>query len=157
MTSFDLDLAATTPLAVGSLQVEIRPATGVAVIDTSINGSVAELTFARMGRTEPRLRLTLANGTFVTTETGGLLITSPGSDLSLRVTDLTPGGASSSLRLLDPAVLVADYGVGAVILRRDQTYDARRARLELLGFHVARAEGPYIVMVRSGAARPAAP
>lgn len=156
-TSFDLYLAATTPVAVGGMQIEVRPLTGIAVIDTSVNGLVAELTFARMGRSEPRLRLTLANGTFVATETGGLLITSPGSDLSLRVTDLTPGGASSSLRLLDPAVLVADYHVGAVILRRDQTYDARRARLELLGFHVARAEGPYIVMVRAGAARPASP
>jgi hypothetical protein len=71
------------------------------------------------------------------------------------VTDLTAGGASSGLRLLDPAALVDTYHVGAAILRRDTSYETRRARLELLGFHVARAEGPYIVMVHAGDAIPA--
>ena len=75
----------------------------------------------------------------------------PVASLSMTVTDLTAGGASTSLQLLDPVQLVDEYDIGAAVLRRDAAYDARKARLELLGFHVAKAAGPYIVMVRSEA------
>lgn len=155
--SFDMDLRVDTDLAVGGLQVEFRPPAGVAVVDVRASGGTAEVTFARVGRTEPRIRLTVAGGTITETAERGLLVATTGRDLALRVTDLTPGGPSTSLALLDPPQIVADYDIGAVILRRDPAYDARRARLELLGFHVARAEGPYIVMVRSGAVVPAPP
>ncbi len=156
-TSFTLRQDVTTVLAVGGLQIEFRPPAGAALIDVQGDGRAMELTFGRRGRTEPRLRLEVADGTISTTDGGGLLIRTSGPDLSVKVTDLTAGGASSSLRLLDPGTVAADYDVGAAILRRDPTYDARRSRLEALGFHVAFAEGPYIVMVRTGSARPASP
>ena len=164
-TSFTLDLRADTSLPVTGIEAELRPPTGVAVVGfqpsahAGAAGSTKEstdLTFARLGRSEPRLRLSVeGGGTITSARSGGVLVAAPGPHLTLRVTDLTAGGTSSTLRLLDPPALVAAYDVGAAILRRDGAYDARRARLELLGFHVARAEGPYIVMVRTGAARPA--
>ena len=155
--SFHLDLVVDTRAALGGLQVELRPTTGVSMLGLEGQGGTADITFARIGRSEPRLRLSVDAGTITTTKAGGILISTGGPRLSLQVTDLTAGGATSSLRLLDPERLVADYNVGAAILRRDPAYDARRARLELLGFHVAHAEGPYVVMVRTGAALPAAP
>jgi len=159
LTSFTLDLRVDPSLAVAGVEVELRPSSGVALIDvqpSTLSGST-ELTFARLGRSEPRLRLTVeGGGSIAQAQSGGVLIAAPGPRLTLRVTDLTAGGASSTLRLLDPPALVDAYDVGAAILRRDGAYEGRRARLELLGFHVARAEGPYIVMVRTGSARPAA-
>jgi hypothetical protein len=165
-TSFTLDVLADTPLPVSGVQVELRPPSGVALLDlkptSAADGAVVatastDLAFARLGRSEPRLRLSVdGGGTITHSPSGGVLVEAIGRRLTLRVTDLTPGEASSTIRLLDPLALVAAYDVGAALLRRDGAYEARRARLELLGFHVARAEGPYIVMVRTGSARPAA-
>jgi hypothetical protein len=56
---------------------------------------------------------------------------------------------------VEPAWLVDDDTVGAAILRRDPSYEDRRDRLAFLGFRVAHAEGPYVVMVRAGSGRPA--
>lgn len=152
--SFELEIRADTALPVSGLEIEFRPPLGIGIVDVVEDGASGEVVFARIGRTEPALRITVADGTITWAPDGGLRITSPGRTLSLRVMDLTAGAASSPLRLLDPAALVDAYDIGAAILRRDPTYDARRARLEGLGFHVARAEGPYIVMVRAGAALP---
>nr|MBA2700318.1 hypothetical protein [Chloroflexota bacterium] len=149
-TSFTLRQHVDSVLAIGGLEIEFRPPAGAGLIDVRGDGRVIEITFGRRGRTEPRLRLEVTDGTISMTDGGGLLIRTTGPDLSVQVTDLTAGGASSSLRLLDPGTVVAEYNVGAAILRRDPTYDARRSRLEALGFHVAFAEGPYIVMVRTG-------
>jgi hypothetical protein len=155
--SFTLEEQVSTGLAVGGVRLELRPPSGVAVVDVAGSGDSAEVSFARIGRSEPRLRLRVPGGSVVGTADGGIALSAPGSTLSLEVTALTAGGASTSLRLLDPADLAGTYDVGAVILRRDPTYDARRARLELLGFHVADAEGPYIVMIRSAAVLRAGP
>ncbi len=153
-TWFDLDLHADTSLPIGGLVMELRPPTGVALTRVDAANGVAELTFARYGRDQPRLLLEVSRGTITWAPSGGLLITASGADLSLRVTDLTAGGASTSLRLLDPRQLIADYDVGAAVLRRDPAYEDRRRRLESLGFHVAHVDGPYVVMVRTGAAIP---
>ncbi|MEO8468922.1 MAG: hypothetical protein ABI573_04560 [Chloroflexota bacterium] len=154
-TWFDLDLHVDTPLPIGGLLMELRPPTGIALTKVDSANGTAELTFSRYGRDEPRLRLEVSGGTITWAPSGGLLIQVSGTDLSLRVTDLTVGGASTSLRLLDPRQLVADYNVGAAVLRRDPAYEDRRRRLEFLGFHVAHVDGPYVVMVRTGAAIPA--
>jgi len=151
-----LDLAADTTLAVGGIQAELRPMTGVAITDVSRQGGSVVVTFARVGQTEPRVRIDVQDGTVSPTPTGGLLLATFGRALSVAVTDLTAGAPSSSLGLLDPRELVTSYGVGAAILRRDPAYEDRRDRLELLGFHVAYADGPYVVMVRTGAAKPVA-
>ncbi|TAL06320.1 MAG: hypothetical protein EPO00_11345 [Chloroflexota bacterium] len=154
-TWFDLDLHADTGTPISAVVVELRPPSGVALTDVVAANGTAELTFARLGRSAPRLRLAVSGGSIAWAPSGGLIIRTQGPDLSLRVTDLTAGGASTSLRLLDPRTLVADYDVGAAILRRDPSYEDRRRRLEALGFHVAHVEGPYVVMVRTGAAVPA--
>lgn len=154
-TSFSMDVRAESELPIGGLELEFRPPTGVAMVDVKVHGAIADVTFARMGRTKPTLRLNVKDGQIVWTPTGGLLVRTTAASLSLTLTDLTAGGASSSLRILDPAALIADYGVGAAILRRDPAYEARRDRLERLGFHVVHVAGPYVVMIRTGAARPA--
>jgi hypothetical protein len=152
-----LDLAAATELGVGGLQAELRPMTGVAITGVAREGGSAVVTFARIGQTEPRVRIDVRDGAVSQTAGGGLLLATFGRELSVTITDLTAGAPSSSLTLLDPRELVNSYGVGAVILRRDPAYEDRRDRLELLGFRVAHADGPYVVMVRAGSGRPASP
>ncbi len=151
--SFSLTVGVETAAPVGGLRLELRPPAGVTIVASSGSGERADISFARIGRSEPRLRLRVPGGSVTLTTSGGLAIGAPGRSLSLEVTDLTAGGASTSLRLLDPAALIAQYNVGAVILRHDPSYDGRRARLELLGFHVADAGGPYVVMIRSAAVK----
>ena len=152
-----LDMSVDTALGVGGLQAELRPMTGVAITSVAGQGASAVVTFARIGQTEPKVRIDVANGAVSQTSTGGLLLATFDRDLAVTVTDLTAGAPSSSLQILDPRELVETYEVGAVILRRDPAYEDRRDRLELLGFRVAHAEGPYVVMVRAGAGRAAAP
>ena len=131
-TWFDFDLHADVTVPIGGLVMELRPPTGVALTNVESANGTAELTFARYGRDEPRLRLDVSGGTITRAPSGGLLIAASGPDLSLRVTDLTAGGASTSLRLLDPRLLIADYDVGAAILRRDPGRVTRRCSVALL-------------------------
>jgi hypothetical protein len=154
--AFTFNVAAQTTLPIGGLRAELRPATGAAITNVAIEGGSAVATFARAGRIEPRIRIQVADGTVSQTASGGLALSTSSKLLSVTVTDLTAGTASSSLRLLDPAELVDEYAVGAAVLLRDPAYEDRRDRLELLGFRVAHAEGPYIVMVRAGWGVPAA-
>ncbi|MEA2674703.1 MAG: hypothetical protein QOI92_1895 [Chloroflexota bacterium] len=137
--------------AIQGLSLELRPPSGVAIVSVTGSGGAAVVTFARYGQTEPRLGISVPGGSIALNDAGGLRISVPARDLSMTIRDLTAGGATTSLQLLDPAQLVAAYDVGAAVLRHDTSYDARRARLELLGFHVAMAEGPYVVMIRSAA------
>ncbi len=155
--SFGLHLRATSQLPLGGLRAELKAQSGTAILNVELADQSAIVTFARFGRTEPRLRIDLPNGTITANDSGSLFLATTGSDLSVTVTDLTAGGASASLRLLDPRAVVDDYGVGAVILHRDPAYEDRRDRLELLGFRVAHDDGPYVVMVRAGSGRPATP
>lgn len=146
---FSARVDGTQPVA--GLRIELRPPSGVAIVDVAVSGDAAVITFARFGDAQPQLRISAPGGTIAPTAAGGVGIQVPGRALSATVTDLTAGGASTTLRLLDPAQLVEDYDVGAVILRHDTSYDARWSRLELLGFHVAKAAGPYVVLIRSAA------
>ncbi len=155
--SFDLAFHATGSTPIGGLQAELRPIAGMPILAVDHVPGGAILTFPRAGLTEPRLRVDVPGGTVMSTPDGGVVLTSTGSDLLVSLTDLTPGAASASLGLLEPAALLDTYDVGAAILRRDPTYEDRRDRLAALGFRVAHAEGPYVVMVRAGSGRPAAP
>ncbi len=164
--SFDLSLALASvpPSATGdrggtarpvAVRFALAPFLGSPIVDAEPVAGGLEVTFPRLGRSEPRLRLDVTGGTIRLADDGTLVVTSQTERVTLRITALTVGGASATLTMLDPAALVETYDVGAAILRRDPAYDARRARLERLGFHVALAEGPYVVLVRDGAARPA--
>ena len=155
--AFDLALRAASSLPIGGVQAELRPIAGMPILAVEHVPGGAILTFPRSGLTEPRLRLDVPGGTVVETSDGGLALASPGPELRVTVTDLTRGAASASLGLLEPATLLDTYGVGAALLRRDPSYEDRRDRLAFLGFRVAHAEGPYVVMVRAGSGRPAAP
>jgi hypothetical protein len=139
-----------TTLEIGGLRAELRPATGAAITSVTAEGGSADVTFARVGRAEPRVRIDVRGGTVAQAASGGLALSTSGRELSVTVTDLTGGAASSTLGLLDPRELIDAYDVGAAVLLRDPAYEDRRDRLELLGFRVAHAEGPYIVMVRAG-------
>jgi hypothetical protein len=152
--TFALDVGVISDLAVGSMRLELRPPPGITIVDVAQDGALAgsaDVTFGRIGGSQPRLRLAVPGGSVMSSSTGGLVISAPGNTLSVHVTDLTAGGASTSLRLLDPVALVGAYNVGAAILRHDASYEARKARLELLGFHVVERSGPYTVMMRSDA------
>ncbi|HYK95181.1 MAG TPA: hypothetical protein VE011_04830 [Candidatus Dormibacteraeota bacterium] len=149
--SFVFTARVDSPLPVAGMRIELRPPSGVVIVGLAASGDSAVVTFGRLGDAQPQLRISAPGGTIALNGAGGLDIQVPGRALSVTVTDLTAGGATTSLRLLDPAQLVGDYGVGAAILRHDASYEARRARLELLGFHVAEAAGPYVVMIRSAA------
>jgi hypothetical protein len=158
-TTFSLDAEADGGAPTSRIQLMLRPASGIALLDVAPGASTSsvELAFSSMGNAQPRLRLTADDGgTIAWSAAGGLIVTSAGPHLVLDVTDLTAGGASTSLRLLDPAELIRQYQVGAILLRRDASYESRRTRLELLGFHVAEADGQYVVMASSDAVRPAA-
>jgi hypothetical protein len=83
------------------------------------------------------------------TATGALRIRSSETQVRLLITDLTAASSPSvTLQWLDPAQLIEDYGVQAVLLARDPTLDARRARMEALDFQMARDFGPYVLLVR---------
>jgi len=153
--SFDLRFEAHGKLPIGGLRAELRALTGLPILSVVPDGNGVIVTFPRTGLTEPRLRIEVPGGTVTSTPDGGIVLASPGASMTATITDLSPGGASASLGLLDPRALIDDYTVGAAILRRDPSYEDRRDRLAFLGFRVAHAEGPYVVMVRAGFGRPA--
>jgi hypothetical protein len=143
-----------TAAAIGGLQLDLRAAAGLAITRIDVRGSEAELSLTMAGRTEPRLRLVVAGatGTLSALPDGGLRVASSMNEVRLLVTDLTASTrSSSSLRLLCPRTLRDTYGIAAVVLTRDASYDARRARAEALGFRLARTIGPYAVMLRDTA------
>ena len=153
--SFDLTFDAASERGVGGLGAELRPLPGMPIVSLEPLDGGAILTFPRTGTTEPRLRLDVPDGTVQLTPDGSVAVASADASLTVTFTDLTAGGASASLDLLEPRELIDAYAVGAAVLRRDPSYEDRRDRLAFLGFRVAFAEGPYVVMVRAGFGRPA--
>jgi hypothetical protein len=148
--SATLELRASATTSTGSpfaldLTAGQLPVTGLEMIDDE-----ADLTFTLAGISAPRVRV-VVSGASVTLEplpAGGLRLHSAGGPIRLLVTDLS--GADSptiGAEFLDPANLLAAYDVGAVLLVHDPSFDGRRIRLESLGFRVAQAIGPYVVMV----------
>lgn len=147
----DLRMSVATTLPVAGLQLELRPAGSMPTSQVSINGRVAIMSFTRVGSGEPTLRVVLAGsgGVLSRSATGGLRVQSSSSQVRLLITDLTAASSPTvTLAWLDPMELVERYGVEAVLLARDPTLDARRARMAAMGFRQARDFGSYVLMVR---------
>jgi len=147
----DLRLSIETTLPVAGMQFELRPAAGMRSNEITFEGQAATISFTRIGSREPRLRVAVAggNGILRRTATGGLRIWSTEAQVRLLITDLTAASSPSvTLQWLDPTQLIEHYGVEAVLLARDPTLDARRARMEALDFRMARNFGPYVLLVR---------
>lgn len=146
-----LEAAVQTALPVAGLELELRPAGGVHVSSITINGQEAIIAFAPYGPGEPRLRVALVDGTGALERTAadGIRVVTTEPTAHLLVTDLTGAGApSTTVQWLDPAALVQQYDVQAVLLARDPTLDARIARMESLGFTSIQDFGFYLLMVR---------
>jgi len=147
----DLRLSIETTLPVAGMQFELQPAAGMRSSEIVFEGQAATISFTRIGSGEPRLRVAVAggDGILLRTATGGLRIWSTGTQVRLLITDLTAASSPSvTLQWLDPAQLIEHYGVEAVLLARDPTLDARRARMQALDFQMARNFGPYVLLVR---------
>jgi hypothetical protein len=134
------------------LSTELSPAFGTEMTSLEIDGSEAVACFSELGGTAPCIRINAAHpdASLRATTDGGIRVESgAGSRIDVLITALTAGDASVGLGLLDPDQLVEDYDVGAALLfAADPAYRAREARLEALGFEVARTFGPYRVLVR---------
>jgi hypothetical protein len=117
-----------------------------------MEGRSAVACFSELGGTAPCVRINAAHpdARLRSTSDGGLRVESgAGSRIDILITALTAGDASVGLGLLDPERLVEDYDVdGALLFAADPAYGAREARLEALGFEVARTFGPYQVLIR---------
>ncbi len=150
--TFDLSADLQTALPVGGLELDLLPVPGMAISSVGSTGSEADVTFTRLGLTEPHLRIVVADGggTVEGTTGGGLRVRTTSPRLRLLVTDLSASSQySSDLRLLCAAQLRDAYAIGAVILAIDPALAAREARMERLGFHFATSVGPYAVMLRN--------
>jgi hypothetical protein len=134
------------------LSTVLTPAFGATITSLVIDGRQATACFAELGGTPPcvLVRAEHPDARLQVAPNGGLRVDSgTGSLIDILVTATTAGDASVGLGLIDPAQVVADYGVGAALLfAADPAYPAREARLEALGFEVARTFGPYRVLTR---------
>jgi len=133
------------------LQTTLAPPLGMAIVSLQIQGQVARMCLTEIGGSEPCLRVYVSQPDAVLSAApGGLSVrTTTSTRLSLFVTDLTAGGASVGLAILDPAQIVREHDVRAAILvRTDPAYAARSRRLSSLGFHSVGPAGIYDVMVR---------
>ena len=126
----------------------LRPASGAAFTSVSIDGRKARLCLARVGEQEPCLELWASepDAQLRSTSQGLVVRTTKSTQLSLYLTDLTAGGDSVGLGLIDPAAVVARRNVkAAILLATDPAFDDRRVRLEAVGLHLVRQIGPYAV------------
>lgn len=133
------------------VQTLLRPAPGVAITSLLVQGREAQACFTAIGDRQPCVRIWSAEPDSVleATDAGLAVHTTSSTRLQLLITDLTPGGASVGLNVLDPATLVADHDVRAAILvQTDPAFDGREKRLEALGFRMARSIGLYAVLLR---------
>jgi hypothetical protein len=142
----------------------LRPAPGLAFTSVSIDGREARLCVARIGEQEPCLELWASepDAQLRSTSQGIAVETTTSTQLSLYLTDLTAGGDSVGLGLVDPGAVVARHDVkAAILLATDPAFDDRRTRLEALGLQLVRQIGPYAVFQGDGTgqavARAAAP
>ena len=150
-TVLDLSAAVESGTPVAGLELAVRPASGMHARVDIAGPREATITFGRMGSSEPRLRVVLTDGagSLRATADGGLWVVSTDPAVRVLVTDLTAAGpANGGLQWLEPAELIDRYGVQAVLLARDPALEGRRARVEGLGFHLARDFGSYLVFVR---------
>jgi hypothetical protein len=120
-------------------------------VTATVDGRELSLVFGTLGSTAPRLRLVAGDGaTIGASADGTVLVHGVGPSVQLSVTDLTGSPVTSvSAAVLDPSTVLTTYGVTAAVLPRDGLLDARRARLEALGFHLAADFGSYLAFDRS--------
>lgn len=147
--TFDLVVDAQTVLAVGGLQLDIRPAPGINITRVEASGPQAIVYFTRRGLEEPGISLNVlgVGGQIGLIEPNTLRVESSGSRLHVQVTALTAGEPFSALRMLYPPQLARDYNIGAVLLNADDpTFASRERRLAAIGFHMAPGDGPYRLM-----------
>ena len=76
----------------------IRTPSGVTIVSSIASGDSADVTFARIGRSEPRLQLRVPGGSVALTAGGCLSIAAPGMSLAIvrRTTPPTTGAAPGS-------------------------------------------------------------
>jgi len=134
-----------------TIQSVLRPASGMAFTSVSIDGRKATLCLTRVGDLEPCLQLwaSQSDAALRSTSRGLAIQTTTSTQLSLYVTDLTAGGDSVGLGLLEPTALVDRHDVkAAILLAIDPAFGDRSVRLEALGFHLVKQFGPYAVLQR---------
>jgi hypothetical protein len=143
-----VNIQAETAVPVGGIEFELQPSSAVPEAAIEIVGQEANVTFARLGSSQPRLRVAIVGGagSFEATADGALAVRSPDPGVRLLITDLT-AAPSPTVRLawLEPAELVERYDVEAVLLTRDPALEARQARIEALGFRPAIDLGTYLL------------
>jgi hypothetical protein len=134
-----------------AIQSVVRPAPGMRFTSVSIDGRMARLCLTRIGEQEPCLQLwaSESDSELRSTAQGLAIRTATSTQLSLYVTDLTPGGDSVGLGLIEPAAAFERHNIrAAILLATDPAFDDRRARLEAAGLQLARQIGPYAVLQR---------
>lgn len=134
------------------ITLALRPAGVTPLVSATGSSHELNLVFATLGSSAPRLRLVAGDGAMLSSAADGtVLVHGVGLSVRLSVTDLTGSPVSSvNAAVLDPATLLATYGVTAAILPRDGLLETRRARLEALGFHLAADFGSYLAFDRLG-------
>lgn len=136
------------------VSTELTPAVGMEIVSLDVHDDEAVVCLTELGGSPPCLRLRTTDGDArLTASDDGIRVTSTASgEIELHITALTAGDASVGLGLLDPGDIVRQRDIRAAVLHGgDPAYPARLARLEALGFHEARAFGPYrVLLVRGG-------
>jgi hypothetical protein len=131
-----------------AIESTLRPAPGMQFTSVSIDGRKALVCLTRIGDQEPCLQLWASEpDAQLRSTSGGLVVrTTTSTQLSLYLTDLTAGGESVGLGLIDPSALVERHDIkAAILLATDPAFDDRRLRLEAVGLHLVRQIGPYAV------------
>jgi 4-amino-4-deoxy-L-arabinose transferase-like glycosyltransferase len=156
-STLELNAVATTPLPVDAIELALRPAAGVAITQLTVDGDTAVVEFTQLGRTNPRLRLTVANGGALHAQPDGTIVArSVGPRMRLLVTDLTASQQSvTGLVARCPAALAQQYQLAAVLLRNDASLPERMARMAAIGFTNRRDFGAYVVLTRATREPPA--
>jgi hypothetical protein len=133
------------------IQSLLRPAYGVTFTSVGLDGREARLCLPRVGEQEPCIDLWASepDAQLRSTPDGIVAETTTSTQLSLYLTDITAGGSSVSLGVIDPAAVAARHDLkAAILLASDPVFLSRRARLEALGFGIVSQIGPYAVFQR---------
>lgn len=143
-------VVAAQPISI--VEVRVRPLVPTTAAGVDRSGQWADLYFPMAGLEEPHLRIEVVggNGVIGLGQDGALTVRSATGRVHLKVTDLTTGARTSSVQILDPAQLIQEYDVAAVVLvRYDPAFGARQQRIEDLGYSLALSAGAYALMVRN--------
>lgn len=135
-----------------ALTTDLIPAGGQRFASVKMNGSEAIVCFPAVGGATPCLNVDAAPlGAALSMTADGVLRATSGDAgrLDLLITATTAGQAPIDLGIFDPSEIATAYRVGAALLYQpDPAFRSRVERLEALGFHQARAFGPYRVLMR---------